>query len=95
MRLAPGFLLLALIVGCDSSDDEPLLGANPTGEQLAIDTVAREWRMKVKVDSVEHRGDTTTFWIIPEEWKATDMPTSGVHVVPGKGIVGITRILGG
>jgi hypothetical protein len=85
---------LALGAGCRPSvaDQERDRTVALTAAQ---DTVRRQWKHEVGVDSVQQRADTTVVWVSPRNWMATDAPQAGVRVLSRGRIVGIQWILGG
>ena len=94
MRRVAILIGLTLVLGCRAqarvaTEDRAL------ALTAAQDTVRRQWRHEVGVDSVQVRGDTTVVWVSPRNWMATDAPQAGVRVLPRGRIVAIQWIMGG
>ena len=85
---------IAAALGCHSSARD-MERERSVALVAAQDTVRRQWKHEVGVDSVQMRGDTTIVWVSPRNWMATDAPQAGVRVLPRGRIVAIQWIMGG
>ena len=86
----PFALLLLAFSACTGGADR-----QATAERVAQDTAKRTWQHEVGVDSVQRQADTTTVWVSPRNWMATDAPQASVRVGPTGRIISIRWILGG
>ena len=84
----------AALAACQDREGEQAR-LRAAAEAAALDTASRAWRHAVGVDSVVVRGDTTTVWVSPRNWMATDAPQAGVRVSPDGRVASVQWILGG